>query len=723
VFALALLVRLLHIWSLVDAPFFPLRIGDAADHHQLGLAAAAGDWLGGGEGGPTARTRRIFFHAPLYPYFLGVVYSLFGSSALGVRIIQAILGAASCVFVTQASGRLFTRREAIAAGVLLALYGPAIFYDTIFQDSVLDLFFASLSLWAIVEVVLTRRLPVLFAAGLALGGFNLTRENGIVLLVPLLLWLVVQRTLSPLRRAAGVALVLAGVVVALAPMSLRNAAITGQLVPGDRLRLAINLYHGNNPRADGYYRPLREGRGNPRFEMQDAIEVAERQAGRNLTLEEVSDYWLGETLDYVTTQPLDWLGLMARKTALAANTVEAADTEDLYSYAEYSPVLAVTGRVLGFGTLLALAALGVWVTWPQRRRLLMFYALPAVYLASVILFLVFGRYRHPVAPYLVLLGAPAVVGLRAFLRRPPTTVAAGLGAALAVLVFAHLPIGFSRAELRAHTHANVGAALEEREEPEAAARQYLKALEVDPRSAQANQFLGDLLRRSGRPDAALPYLVRAVNSDPTNARIRNDYGAALAALGRGPEAREQLLRAIALDPAATEAHLNLGILAFRSRGPAAAVGHYRRGVEIDPEDPNARRLLATALLLDGNLTEGLAHADTLAGVTPGSAARLVLTVAWELAAASPPNARRPTAALELLQNAPGYVPRGVGYHRAVAAAYAAAGRFDRAVESARHAQRILEAAEEDVIDGIRSSDLEADLERYRSGLPYPSSEP
>ncbi|NIP83779.1 MAG: tetratricopeptide repeat protein, partial [Gemmatimonadetes bacterium] len=627
VFVLALVVRLLHVWSIADAPFFALRVGDAADHHQLGLAAAAGDWLGS----------EVFFHAPLYPYFLGVVYSLFGSEALTVRVVQAGVGALSCVLVAQAAGRLFSRTVAIAAGVLLALYGPAIFYDTVFQDSVLDLFFGSLSLWLLVEAALTRRPVVLLAAGVALGAFHLTRENAIILLVPILVWVALQYGGSVRRRAAAGAFLLAGVALALAPVAIRNAAISGAILPGRQLQLGINLYIGNNPGADGYYRPLREGRGNPRFEMRDAIEEAERAEGRELTLAEVSDHWVGETVAYVVDRPGDWLALMARKAALAVNAVEAADTEDLYTYAEHSPILAVTGWLLSFGVLLALAVLGAALTWPERRRLALFHALPVVYLAGLVAFFVFGRYRHPVTPFLVVLAAPGIAGLPALLRERGRARVAGPAAALAVLALAHVPVGFSRAELRAHTHANVGAALEERGDREAAARQYMRALEIDPRSAQANQFLGDLIRRSGRPDAALPYLERAARADPRNPRILNDHGVALAALGRETEAAERLRRAVALDPALAAAHLNLGLLVLRSDAPGDAAGHFRRAVDADPGDGRARRLLAAALLLDDDVAGALAQVDTLAGITsPETAADALRRLSWELVTEGPP---------------------------------------------------------------------------------------
>src|SRR5690606_23089378 len=160
--------------------------------------------------------------------------------------------------------------------------------------------------------------------------------------------------------------VLAGIAIAIAPIAVRDATVTGRVASGDQFRLGLNLYIGNNPDADGYYRPVRGGRGNPRFEMQDAIAVAERGAGRALSEAEVADYWLSQTLEYIRTQPLDWVALMARKTALVLNTAEPPDSEGPYVYMEHSPLLAIAMRVLGFGTLLSLAVLGVIVTWPQR---------------------------------------------------------------------------------------------------------------------------------------------------------------------------------------------------------------------------------------------------------------------------------------------------------------------------------------------------------------------
>ncbi len=58
-----------------------------------------------------------------------------------------------------------------------------------------------------------------------------------------------------------------------------------------------------------------------------------------------------------------------------------------------------------FGLLVPLAVLGVIVTWPDRRRLWILYALTLTYALSVVMFYVFARYRYPLVPFLLLFAA------------------------------------------------------------------------------------------------------------------------------------------------------------------------------------------------------------------------------------------------------------------------------------------------------------------------------
>src|SRR5688572_32982536 len=143
IFAVALTVRLIHIWQIRSSPFFDVLMGDAHGYDQWAQRLAAGDWIGAD----------VFYQAPLYPYFLGVIYAIVGRDLLVVRIIQAVIGSASCVLLGMAGARLFSTRAGLIAGLALASWAPAIFFDALLQKSVLDMFFVCLALYLIARLV------------------------------------------------------------------------------------------------------------------------------------------------------------------------------------------------------------------------------------------------------------------------------------------------------------------------------------------------------------------------------------------------------------------------------------------------------------------------------------------------------------------------------------------------------------------------------------------
>src|SRR6186997_2802714 len=85
IFAVALAVRLVHVWQLRATPFSEVLLGDAHGYDEWARRLAAGDWIG----------TEVFYQAPLYPYFLGLLYATIGSSVLAVRLVQAGIGAGS----------------------------------------------------------------------------------------------------------------------------------------------------------------------------------------------------------------------------------------------------------------------------------------------------------------------------------------------------------------------------------------------------------------------------------------------------------------------------------------------------------------------------------------------------------------------------------------------------------------------------------------------------
>src|SRR6266850_2624117 len=172
IFALALAGRLVHVWQIRRAPFFTVLMGDARAYDEWAQRIARGDWLG----------HEVFYQAPLYPYFLGTLYTIAGRDLLVVRLCQAIIGSLACVLLGLAASRFFSKQAGVIAGVALALYAPAIFFDGLLQKSVLDVFFVCLAIWLLSDLVeepqkKPQKKLSWFWLGLAMGALSLTREN------------------------------------------------------------------------------------------------------------------------------------------------------------------------------------------------------------------------------------------------------------------------------------------------------------------------------------------------------------------------------------------------------------------------------------------------------------------------------------------------------------------------------------------------------------------
>ena len=636
IFALALAVRLVHVWQIRSAPFFSVLMGDSRAYDEWAQRIAGGDWLG----------HEVFYQAPLYPYLLGVIYAVAGRSLLLVRIVQALIGSASCVLLALAGARLFSPRAGIAAGLMLALYAPAIFFDGLLQKSVLDVFFVCLALWLI-----TRTGTSFFWLGLAMGGLALTRENALLLIVVIAVWAIA-------RGLQGAAVFLLGVAIVLVPVAARNAYVGGGFYVTTS-QAGPNFYIGNHPGADGTYQSLRFGRGAPEYERQDATELAEHALGRRLTPAEVSSYWTSRAFDYIASQPGAWLTLMARKTLLLWNAAEMVDTESQETHAEWSLPLRLLGPFGHFGVLVPLALFGLIATFPaaggaDRSRFWLLYALLITYAASVVVFYVFARYRYPLVPFLILFAAAGAVqvGLEphATLLRWQTLAAVAVTA-----VFANWPT-LSGAWMQAVTEGNLGAALQSEQRLDEAAVHYRRAIALRPDYAAAYSNLGTALRAQGRLDeavaayeralalqpdfpdahynlanaltdqgkagAAIEHFQIALRVIPGSAEVHNNLGIALAADGKTDEAAAEFQAALAVDPDSAKAHRNLGdLLAGGDRRPEA-IDHLRRAAELVPGDAATHYDFGSVLLEAGRLDDAIKEFRASLAIAPASAETL-----------------------------------------------------------------------------------------------------
>src|SRR5512140_3318991 len=116
----AFAVKLVLVLQTRDALYVKVPIMDARDYDQMAQQIAAGNLM----------RHQAFFMGPLYPYFLGLIYSLFGRDFTLVRIIQAAGGATTVMLAFLIGRRVFRPSAALAGVVLLILCGSVTFFET-----------------------------------------------------------------------------------------------------------------------------------------------------------------------------------------------------------------------------------------------------------------------------------------------------------------------------------------------------------------------------------------------------------------------------------------------------------------------------------------------------------------------------------------------------------------------------------------------------------------
>jgi tetratricopeptide (TPR) repeat protein len=587
---LGLVVRFAFLSQARACPLFDYLIVDGRAYNDWADRIAAGDWAGD----------RVFYQAPLYPYFLAIIKTVFGSATSSIRAVQAVLGALTCGALFLA-GRMFVGRAAgLAAGVMLALYPPAIFFDAIIQKAGLGSFLTAILLVALAAIQLRPSAWKTACAGCVLGLLAITREESLLLAPVLLtwLWLCVLRSNKPPQsgRLAACAAFVAGLMLPLSIVATRNYQVGGEWVLTTS-QAGPNFFIGNNPGATGMYAPLRPGRSDTSKERLDAVELAEQACGKQLSSGEVSHYWLGQAFDFIWHQPGAWLPLVMKKAALLLNAYEVPDAENQYFYEEYSPLLRTLSRVWHFGVLVPAAVIGIVLG--RRRKLDQ--SAPIVMIATlsaaVIAFYVFGRYRFTLVQPLMLLAGAGVTEAFGLLcsRRWRALATPGL-AAMGAAIVSNWPI-HARDHHMAESFSNAGGAA-------ADAGDDLRAIELNRQALRLNPALPDTIYnlalstgRVGQVRDAIPLLRDALRLRPDDPRFEMLLGTALAESGETAEAIQHLERAVFLAPQDLDSRTNYRMLLEGQARWREAIEQARAIAALRPDDSHVlgdlARLLAT----------------------------------------------------------------------------------------------------------------------------------
>jgi len=574
VLALAFALRFAHWLAVGQQPFFAQLIMDSWEYDRWALRIAGGDWIG----------NEVFFQAPLYPYVLALLYALFGHHLAAAYIFQIMAAVAGAYALYRAAGLMLSRAHGLLAAGLAAICGVFIFYDVQILKESLAVSLVSFLLWALASARATGKSRTWFAAGLLCGLIALLREN-MLLVVPFLCLLTLGRNgrkLAWLRRSGAL---LAGTALILLPVAVRNGLVGGVFLP-TTFQAGTNFYIGNNPEADGTYRPIVPGKQMPEFERKEPIRIAEKETGRRLSPSEVSRFWMRRGLDWAKRHPADFLKLQARKFLLFWSWYEWPDAVDYYYVKTVSPVLRLP--LLEYGTVFLLALAGLWLArrrWSSLLPVLVF--IPA-WMAATVVFFLFSRYRLLSVPPLIILAAiPVAAGLER-LKKKRDMVAFGILVVLAAAYIAPHLIPFEpRRDLVEY---NLGVIYEKTGGDKEAEAHYRKALEANPRDFLSCLNLGNIAGRRGDLKTAASWFEKAADIEPNSDGVYANLGSIYISLGDLDRSSKYLEKSLMLNPDNIEALQNKTVwLAVQSRFNEALVLN-RRILEISPGWEPALRL-------------------------------------------------------------------------------------------------------------------------------------
>jgi tetratricopeptide (TPR) repeat protein len=271
----------------------------------------------------------------------------------------------------------------------------------------------------------------------------------------------------------------------------------------------------------------------------------------------------------------------------------------------------------------------------------------------------------------------------------------------------------------ANTRTQIGLILIEQGEPGKAEDQFRQAMRDRPDYELPHFSLAYLCCQRGKPAEAVDVLRGFMEHYPATPQAHDLLATALRDLGQPREAAAESEKAVALQPDAAALHFNLGGVRQQLGDWPAAEASYRRAAALQPRESRYHRALAFALFKQGNRDEARAEYQVSVQLDP--------TWPWELTRRSyqAATARQPVPRLlrqaeqdlEQVRQAKG--AEDPMFLDALAAVYAALGRFDEAIDAARRAVKRASA----VGPPEMAQDMERRLRLYEKKQPYHEESP
>lgn len=546
----AILVRDLYFLQYRNnVPYYSVLIVDSAYYNSWAERVVSGAGYG----------PMPFYLAPLYPYFVALIYAIAGHSVTVVYLIQMLLGVSNGLMVYLLGRRLFGHWAGVAGMGMVFLYGPLMYLESKLLSETLSVSLNLASLLLLARALDRPSWGRLLLAGIVLGAAVICRPVMLIFTVLLSVYLL-SASAETGKKIAGkqLALLWMGVLLVILPVTARNWYV-GKDFALISTNSGLTFAHGNHPGSRGLTTSLPGFTGSIMTQQQEEMALAEQALEHPVKPSESSDYWFGQGMRFIRENPGEYARLMGKKLLWTLHTREAPCNYNFYLEQRLTGVLRFFA--LPFPMILGLGIFG-YVAGRGRSRLadiVMLYS--ASVLLSLLIFYVSSRYRAPAVPGLAVLAGFGLVHVLDRLRMKRMDVLLPLAACVAPITAVSL-VPYPIPKVTVEAISNLGASYSAAGELKKAKDALKQAIRANPRYAAAHLNLGIVYAQEGRIAEAESEFRRVLELQPENATAHDKLGMALARQNKLREAELHHRRAIRIRPDYADAHYNLAVVLY-----------------------------------------------------------------------------------------------------------------------------------------------------------------
>lgn len=383
----ALFCRLAFVFTLDDE----LVWYDAKNYHSIAISLSEGHGFLS-----TYNPYHSSAFAPLFPYFLGVLYWMFEPSLLLVRIVQSILGTVICLLVYLIARRFFNERVGLIAILIVALHPLFIYSSGVLYPIIIFTLLILLTVFLLSgfenngrQSTLAMLVLIGFCAGLAL----LTRPVFIFLIPFLPVWFLVGEKFSIFEtwKFSSVIVLVAGLTVA--PWTVKN------YLQYDR------LFFITSEGGHSFYTSNMPDFNIDRTKEEKTPEDVERQL-IGIADHEKDKVYTRAALKYIVNSPGEFLKIYMQKFINFWRFYPKTMSQN-----KDTSQRNIIVSIIFYGFLIPFAFIGMAVSIKKWKQYFLLYASILSFNLGYSLFITTVRYRLPIEPYIVVFASVGILAL------------------------------------------------------------------------------------------------------------------------------------------------------------------------------------------------------------------------------------------------------------------------------------------------------------------------